>query len=513
MIKLRYYQDQALFEIRNRISEGKRKVLLVSPTGSGKTTIACALIEKARAKGNRAVFLAHRKELIEQCSGRLDQFGIDHGVIKSGHPRLNRDLPVQVASVDTLVNRKHFDAELVIIDEAHRSTANTYKKILERYENPVVCGLTATPFRSDGKPLGEIYEDIVELVPVRDLIEQGYLVEPTVFGTTKLDLSGVNITRGDFDKKELAGVVKNTIIHGELVVNWALHCGKILGAHTIFEDYVDEDGKKRQRVKHTNCDACTVVFAANVEQSKEIAEQFNNAGVKAAHLDGNTPDGERSKTLKALANREISVVSNFSLLNEGWDLPHLECVILSRPTTSKGLYKQMVGRLMRPDDDKRIAYLLDHANCTRMHGFVTDPETYSLTENEKRFRKKSKEVPIKECPKCKSVIAMFIKVCENCGFEFPRKGFEYTVEELEKLNDVVDINQDASEQQKFFNEVCLVCVQKEYKPNWARMQFQKRFGKWPTKQIGISLPKFFFIYERRIKKIMRAKGKREGTLK
>ncbi|KKK83168.1 hypothetical protein LCGC14_2796100, partial [marine sediment metagenome] len=157
-MQLRPYQGHAIQCVREEIALGNRRVLLVIETGGGKTFTACSIILSAISKGKRCIFLAHRKELIDQCSETLTVLGIDHGVIKRGHPKRDLSKPVQVASIQTLIKRDHWDADLIVIDEAHRSCAKTYKDIVARYDDRVtLLGLTATPARMDGKPLGEMY--------------------------------------------------------------------------------------------------------------------------------------------------------------------------------------------------------------------------------------------------------------------------------------------------------------------------------------------------------------------
>jgi superfamily II DNA or RNA helicase len=496
VIELRDYQEDALRTLRDRIRMGKRRPLLVAPTGAGKTTIAGAMIHGVMAKGRRAIFLAHRKELINQCAGRLTQFGVPHGVIKAKDKRRDPTRPVQVASVQTLTNREHWPADLIIVDEAHRSTSKTYVDILERYDNPIVVGLTATPYRMDGRGLGEIYDDIVEVCATQDLVDLGYLIRPSVFGSVQpVDLSGVSTSMGDFNKKELAGAMEGHVLRGEILTNWT----------RVVSAYMQKRGVTA--TKPADLDACTVVFASSVEQSIKIAEQFKAVGVPAAHIDGKTPDDERDEILAKLRSRELTVVSNFGLLTEGWDLPHLECVILARPTRSKSLYRQMVGRIMRPDDDKRFAIVLDHGNCTRMHGFATDPQEYTLDGREARPRKGSKPAPHKMCERCLAKLPMNSNACDICGHQKLKLPVEYTNEMLVEL-DASNVDAGAprahavprDERQRVFDRFCYQCIERGFKPNWARMRYMQTYGEWPTWQSGIRSSREFMKYEADVKK-------------
>lgn len=529
MFELRPYQATAIERVREAIRAGYRRVLIVIATGGGKTVTAGQIISNTVDNGARAIFLAHRKELIEQCSKTLDRdLGIDHGVIKRNHPRRDREKQVQVASIQTLINRDHWPAKLIVIDEAHRSVAKTYVKLIERYEDPIVLGLTATPYRRDGQPLGRKYDEagneigfgfdaLVEVITTQELVDGGFLVNPTVFGCANPDLSVLKVgSQGDYSQKSASKAVQKTILHGEIITNWAKICGEATGAETIWGEVpIDADGdeiqgelfindasgKTRRKVLYTDCDACTVAFLPTVEDSKKLAEQFKAAGVPAAHVDGDTPEKEREQILNDLRDRKIYVVCNVDILTEGWDLPHLECIIGARITRSKSLYKQMGGRLMRPDDDKRFAYLLDHANWTRMHGFLAEPTEHSLDGREKRRRKDAaNDAPTKDCPQCGSLNALMTRICEECGYEFPARETVFTDEDLvelngKKLSSTSPIPLET--RQKAFNLYAARCVEEKRNPKQAEYLYFKEFGEWPTSETGIKMPKFFWQHKKK----------------
>src|SRR3990172_812358 len=200
---LRPYQSEAIAALRDMLRRGLRRVILVSPTGSGKTVMACALMQSAVARGNRVLVLAHRKELIDQCSEKLDRFGVPHGVQMAEHPRWRPQDPVQVASVATLIRRltgpRRPEAELIVVDECHHARAETYQKILDSYPGAPVIGLTATPWRSDGKGLGELFQDRVVAATVAQLTASGDLVPSAGFSYEIPDLAQVRTTGGDYN--------------------------------------------------------------------------------------------------------------------------------------------------------------------------------------------------------------------------------------------------------------------------------------------------------------------------
>src|SRR5690606_37606654 len=209
---LRDYQERMILETRAAIASGARAPLLVAPTGSGKTHVAAAMISSALDKDRMALFLAPRRELIYQTSERLDRAGISYGVIMAGEPPslMSR---VQVASIPTLyaraIQRERIwlpKADLVLVDEAHIGVGGQSQKILDHYkrEGAIVVGLSATPARTDGRGLGELYDALVLGPSVAELMAQEHLVPARYFVGERPDLSGVKIQAGDYHQGQLA---------------------------------------------------------------------------------------------------------------------------------------------------------------------------------------------------------------------------------------------------------------------------------------------------------------------
>jgi DNA repair protein RadD len=392
---LRPYQSAALDET-SQAFRSHRRVLLVAPTGAGKTTIAAEIIRRSVERGKRIVFLAHRKELIEQCSTRLDQFGIDHGVIMASNSRHRPNLPVQVASVQTLINRD-LDAppNLIIIDETHRCTSASYQTVINNCGNPYVLGLTATPIRADGKGLASQFDVMVQCPTVAELTELGYLVRAVSYAGKRIDLSGVRICGGDYDRDQLADWMNKPHLIGDCVTEW-------------------------KRIAEGRS---TMLFAAGVAHSKAIVESFREFGVKAAHLDGTTPKDERSTILARLASGSLTLVSNAMVLTEGVDVPRVDCIVLARPTKSAGLYLQMAGRGLRTFPGKSNLLLLDHGNCIRECGLISQDRNWQLLPDAtgKRGKSVSYAETFKVCPDCGRVTQLTDLECE-CGYRFAQRG-------------------------------------------------------------------------------------------
>jgi len=302
VIQLRPYQVDGIERTRHAMRSGKRRTLIVSPTGSGKTVLAASLIEHGIARGSTFLFVAHRRELITQCVAKLRDDGIPEekiGIVMAGLRSLGGiGAPVQVASIDTLRNRGPLQPapSVIMIDEAHRARAQSYKDLIARYPDAFLVGLTATPFRADKSPLGDIFDSMVVVTSPRQLVDDGHLVEPKVWTVPAAllpDLRGVRTRAGDYDQRQLAAAADKSKLVGSIVEHWTRHAG----------------GRR------------TVAFAASVEHSRHIAAEFLSAGIPAEHLDGTTKALERDAILARLGSGETLVVSNCGVGCEGWDPP------------------------------------------------------------------------------------------------------------------------------------------------------------------------------------------------
>lgn len=392
-MQLREYQTVAIDELRQRIREGKRSIVLVAPTGSGKTTIAAEMIRSASARGKRILFLAHRKELIEQCSARLAGINIQHGIIMGSHPNSRPWLNVHVCSVPTLDRREHIpQADLIFIDEAHRAIAESYARVMRRYPGAVFILLTATPCRLDGRGMEDIADDMVLCPAVDELTEMGHLVPTRVFAPSKPDLSGVHIERGDYKSKDLAVAIDKPSLTGSIVEHYQQLANGLQA----------------------------ICFAVNVQHSQHLVEEFRSAGIAAEHLDGTTPTAERTAILRRYATAQTRVVCNVQVLTEGYDDPRTGCVILARPTLSLSLFLQMVGRGLRPFPGKQHVVVLDHAGCTLKHGFVDDPRVWALDGVKKRTEKQERALSVRSCAQCWFTYRSQAGACPNCGFAPPK---------------------------------------------------------------------------------------------
>lgn len=471
MIQLRDYQAGAVDALRRQIRQGAKRLCLVAPTGAGKTTIAAEIIKGSVARQNPVLFIAHRTELIEQASARLDLYGIDHGIIKAGTLRAKPRAVVQIASIQTLSRRQLPPARLIIVDETHRVLGASYLKVLSAYPDAIVIGLTATPIRLDGRGLGDVFEGLVEAAKIEDLVAQGVLLKPKIYAPPGADLSGVKTVAGDYNQAELAKVVDEPTIVGDIVAHWFKHAFN-----------------KR-----------TVVFASSVQHSIHIAETFQQAGVIAAHISGETPADERAQTLQDFRRGSIRVVVNCGVLIEGWDCPDAFCAVLARPTQSLSMYLQMVGRVLRTADGKEGALILDHAGCVHKHGTPWQAREWSLEVTQK----KEPGASIKSCPACFAVVESAVSECPECQHVWTRKengGREMVVAgegELEEYNGQPTTGAapvqswlkrfvpaeghkpTKGEKTELFAYLKSIADRKGYKDGWVSHQYRSVFGVWP----------------------------------
>ncbi len=400
-IVLHPYQVELSETIRGLLRRGIKRILLQSPTGSGKTVIAAYMLEGAMRRGKRAFFLNHRRELIKQSAKAFWKANIPAGIIASGfYP--DPKLQIQVASVQTLVRRyKTIEPpDLVIYDETHHLAAKTWTEIYKAYPDAVHIGLSATPQRTDGAGLGAFFDELVLGPSVSELIEGKYLAPYRLFGPKHPDLTDVHTIGGDYDKKELADVMKTSTVVGDAVAEYLQHGQGLTG----------------------------IAFTWSVESSKELAQRFTDAGVPAAHIDGTTDDRMRDGAIQAYREGKIKILTNVDIVGEGFDLPAASMGFFLRPTKSLAIYLQQVGRVLRFAEGK-TALLYDHSGNYERFGYPDDDREWSLQGRDKKKKKKDPSQATKICPGCFLVCKRVAPTCSNCGHVFVITPRDVEVEE------------------------------------------------------------------------------------
>jgi DNA repair protein RadD len=470
MTELRDYPE-AVAEFNRDRASGIKNIIIVAPTASGKTVIGAEIIRQTVAAFQNVLVLAHRREIISQTSKKLHDHDIGHGIIQAGMSKLARPMErVQVASIQTLHARavqsdrmKLPPADLLVVDECHHCPATTYRKIIEAYPDAALLGLTATPCRGDGRGLGSIFEKIIETPQVAELIEGGYLVRTRVYAPAIPDLKGVRVQAGDYNETQLADRMDRPKLIGDIVTHWHKY------------------GERRK----------TVAFTVNVAHSIHLRDEFVKSGVRAEHIDGTTPKPERDATLARLASGDIELVTNCMVLTEGWDMPEVGACILARPTRKMGLYRQMIGRVLRPAPGKADAIILDHSGAVFRHGFAEDHVEWTLDPDRKaesashsareEYGSTSKLV---ECTQC-GAVREGGKPCFHCGFmpQRPPRGIHIGDGELGLVDGNRIVKSDIADpivRAQWHDMLAYIASERGYARGWIAHKYREKFGAWPA---------------------------------
>ena len=460
--QLRPYQIAAIEGVRESMRNGCSRVILSSPTGSGKTLTAAEIIRSAVAKGKKVAFVANRIHLVTQTAKVLAGYGIECGIIQGGNTS-NPWRSVLVCSVQTIARRGMPEVELIVVDECHGAAGT--KAYHEIMLGKNVIGLTATPYSKGlGKHYkalgGPLFEDVVTAACITDLIRDGYLVSAEVWAPSEPDLAKVKVVAGEYDPNQLAEAVDQPQLIGDIVTHWL----------------------KLAKGKPTVC------FATNISHSKHICAEFNASGIKAEHLDCYTSDEDRVAILGRVASRETLVICNVGILCEGWDFPACECLILARPTKSLIRYIQMAGRILRPFPGKK-AIILDHSGVVRRLGFPWDDFSQDLDDGKPNKSKKDKpkeEALPKPCPSCSFMRPPRVSECPACGFKpTPKSKTSHADGDLEQLTGIArnptGVVVKNMPKQTVYSELLGYASIKGFSEGWAAHKYKSLFGVWPNR--------------------------------
>ena len=450
-ICLRPYQQQLIDDVGYEYSEGRRRVCAVAPCGAGKTIMTAWMARGTALSGRRAIFMVHRQELIEQTSATFTAMGIRHGLIAAGAAK-EYDLPVQIASVQTLIHRlsQVQVPDLLICDECHHIVANTYRKIVDQFSSSYVLGVTATPERIGGQGLGEIFESLVLGPSAADLIAAGNLTPYDYYAPpTKFDPAAAHVRFGEYVKNDLLSQMDDADVIGDIVTNY-----KNLA-----------DGKR------------AICYCINRAHSEHVAASFRSADIPALHIDGETHKAVRARAIEDFRTGRLQILCNAELLGEGFDVPAMEAVILARPTASLTLYIQQSMRPLRPDPNnpEKRAVIIDHVGNVFRHGMPDEEREWSL-ETKKR---KPRAMAIKICPACYTAVPSTARTCP-CGHVFAAAPEERKITETDGTLKKIEAIQRKERRQEVgrarsVSDLTAIALRRGYSLRWvSRMADIKR---------------------------------------
>jgi len=400
---LRDYQQRAIDQLYDWLSNNGGNPCLVLPTGAGKSHIVAAICKSAVQNwpGTRILMLTHVKELIEQNAEkmRLHWPNAPMGIYSASIGKRQLGEPITFAGIQSIAKKSELlgHIDLIIIDECHLVNHNDeggYRKLINALQaiNPElrVVGLTATPFRLGhglitDKPA--IFDALIEPVTINELIYHGYLCP-----------------------------LKSKLTHAQLSVE---------GVHKRGGEYIESELQKAVDIEETNIAVVDEViklaenrtswlfFCSGVEHARHIAEALRFRGITAEVVTGETPKAERASILRDFKDGKIRALTNANVLTTGFDAPSIDLIAMLRPTMSPGLYVQMAGRGLRVSDNKDHCLVLDFAGVVQTHGPITGvnaPEAQGSGNG---------EAPVKVCDNCHELCHPTVKQCPVCGWEFP----------------------------------------------------------------------------------------------
>ena len=454
---LRDYQERCVDKINHCFKNGLKRPILRLDCGAGKTRTMAEVALKTAIKGNEVLFLVNRVELKSQTVKTFIDYGLK--------PYLDNNL-IKIGMVVTVGNHlAEYNPKLIIADECNFALAKSWQKVFNAYPNAFVIGLSATPVRLSGEPMGNTFSNIIEDISAEELIERGFLCDYDYYAPPlELDWESVNLVAGDYDKRQLERKFDNAKIYG---------------------DVINEFRKLADNRK-------TIVFCTTIKHSQKTAEEFCKAGFKAEHLDANTSSGERESIVERFRTGETQIICNCMLLIYGFDVPDCDCVVLLRPTKSLAIYIQATMRCLRGKLNKR-AVILDFVRNYEIHGMPTDNREWSLDGSEQKFKQFDSDgnLSIRQCENCFRVYKIPADKCPYCGFVYKTKARELKqikevqLQKIEREKQIINERKKARadglvkeyknvQECKTKDEIFAFCRNKGYKPYYGFLEMKRR---------------------------------------
>ncbi|MBO5706465.1 MAG: DEAD/DEAH box helicase family protein [Bacteroidaceae bacterium] len=373
-MELRPYQLDLFQKTQSAFLQGYRRPVVVAPCGAGKSYLFAEMVRKTRGE---ALVLTHREELKEQHERLFRNLGIEN---------------VRVAMILTEANRlgQYPTPALIVADEAHLSRSNSWMKVIRHYDTWTV-GMTATPVRLDGKPLGDVFDTMVEGVDVKWLIDHRNLAPYEYYAPTAIETDGLRMVAGDYVVSDLEKLMNERAIYGDVITSYRKFA----------------PGER------------SIAYCVSVEHARATADAFNSAGIRAEYLSAGTAAGRRKQIMDDFRTGVITVLCNVGIISEGVSIDEVTCCMLLRPTESVALGIQQMMRCMRYLPGKTAKIIDFVGNYTRV-GLPDENRVWSLGEPLKRKPNTdgNGDFYIRSCPECYMTFKT-APVCPFCGAEYP----------------------------------------------------------------------------------------------
>ena len=439
---LRDYQKNCYSSILGYLSRNISCVLCL-PTGAGKTVIASSVVSILAERNLMILITVHRRELLRQMSASLSAVEVDHGILAAGERP--SDHLVQIASIDTLrarLNKGNLverldQVRLLVIDEAHHAASASWTMVASACRRAVRLGLTATPWRLDGKPLAHLFDGVVRGPTIRDLTADGYLVPARVIAPPNdLDLSTVRKVAGDYHQGQLAELIDTDIRTRTAVRAY----GKWLPGRPA------------------------IAFCVSVDHCHHVASAFMAAGWRARPVDGSMSMDERDAAIGGLATGATQVLTSCQIVSEGTDIPECAGAILMRPTLSCGLHLQQVGRTLRTAAGKASATIIDLAGNCAAHGLPEQERTWSLRDGLAKTQMAA--AGLIRCRHCWRLFEVATQ-CPECGAAPRRQAAGISPSRLTPLEIQMTSYQRLVECAQSHDDLRRIAAARGYKDGWV----------------------------------------------
>lgn len=465
MFKLRDYQQETIDKIYQSMKHGHKRIIVQQPPRTGKTVIMAEIARRTTAKGNRIMFLIHRKEVLSQAMTTFKQQNVNMNLATMG---MVQSLTRHVSELTA--------PQLIFVDEAHHALAKSYRRILVSFPNAYVLYFTATPIRTGHDQLDQIADDIIVGKSIKWLTEHHFLAPFHYYGLGDIDRSKLRKQNGDYSSSSMDDALSHQI-YGHIV-----------------EQYQRLASGKQ-----------AVVYCHSIGSAKKVTEQFRKANITAEEIDGNTDQTIRDKLVQQFRDQQLTILVNVNLFTEGVDLPNVDCVIMARPTSSLALYLQFSMRCLNPRKGK-TAIIIDHVDNFLNFGLPDNDRDWkqAIVTKDKRKTANSDNGPaLAQCSYC---FGTFYRkdihdgCCPLCGHALEKENKDYKIVnvDLQEIKENQAVKHRKQLVQKILNDQVMANVADKspgqlhtlkefqayaelhnYSPGWAWYQFNnRRKNKW-----------------------------------